>query len=273
MKGRSFEWMARIGYVTRGTVFLVLGAVTMLAAFGSLRRPAEPKDVLHTLLSHALGGLAVAAISAGLLCFAVWRIVQALLDADRCGSDLKGLARRGVFFIQGLFYVALAGIPATMLLGTRPSSDQAVRDWTGWLLQWPFGRWVLALTGVIVIVSAVATGINGIRAHFKRRLAVRGGERTIITALGQFGFVARAIVYAAVGAFLLMAALHADPGEARGVAGTLRAIQQESFGSIWLALAAAGFLAFGCYSIAEGAWRRVEAPTVHQAAVRAGVKR
>jgi hypothetical protein len=273
MKTRPFEWMARIGYVARGTVFLGLGLITVLAAFGSWRAPPDPKDVLHTLLSHAFGGLAVAAISAGLLCFAVWRIVQALFDADRCGSDLKGLARRGLFFIQGLFYVALAGIPATMLLGTRPSSDQAVRDWTGWLLEWPFGRWVLALTGVIVIVSAVAIGINGIRAHFKQRLAVRGGERTIITALGQFGFVARAIVYAAVGAFLLMAALHSDPGEARGVAGTLRAIQQESFGSIWLALAAAGFLAFGCYSIAEGAWRRVEAPTVHQAAVKAGMKR
>jgi hypothetical protein len=119
----------------------------------------------------------------------------------------------------------------------------------------------------------VGTGIGGIRAHFKQRLAVRGGERTIITALGQFGFLARAIVYAAVGAFLLMAALHSDPGEARGVAATLRAIQQESFGSIWLALAAAGFLAFGCYSSAEGAWRRVDAPTAHQAAVKAGVKR
>src|SRR6188472_3789282 len=66
--------------------------------------------------------LASSALRCGELC-------RALLDADRCGSDLKGLARRGVFFILGLFYVALAGIPATMLLGTRPSSDQAVRDW------------------------------------------------------------------------------------------------------------------------------------------------
>ncbi len=275
MRTRAFEWMARIGYVARGAVFVVLGTLVMLAAFGSLRRSPDPKDVLQTLLSHALGEFIVIVMCVGLLFFATWRIVQALFDADGSGRDVKGIVRRALYFLQGLFYVALAAVPATMLWGWigRASSDQTVHDWTGWLLQWRFGQWLIGITGLIVILNGVSMVVSGLLAHFKRRIAVRGKRRTFITALGRFGFLARAIVYAAAGAFLLLSALYSDPGEARGVAGTLRAIGRQPLGSVWLGIMAAGLFAFGCYSIAEGAWRRIEAPTVRQAAARAGLKK
>jgi hypothetical protein len=275
MQTRAFEWLARIGYIARGTVFVVLGTLVMLAALGSLRRSPDPKDVLQTLLSNAVGEFIVSAISVGLLSFAVWRIVQALFDADNSGSDAKGVMRRALYFIQGLFYVALAAVPATMLWGWigRASSDQTVHDWTGWVLQWRFGQWLIGISGLIIILSGVGMGVSGLLAHFKRRLAVRGKRRSFITALGRFGFLARAIVYAAAGAFLLVSALYSDPGEARGVAGTLRAFGRQPLGSVWLGIMAAGLFAFGCYSIAEGAWRRIEAPTVRQAAAKAGLKK
>jgi hypothetical protein len=275
MQNRVFEWMARIGYVARGTVFVVLGALAMLAGLGSLGRPPDSKDVLHILLSHALGEFAVIVVALGLLCFAVWRLVQALLDAERHGSNWKGLARRSLYFLQGIFYLALAAIPASMIWGWvgRAGGDETVRDWTAWLLERRYGQWLVAVAGLVVIISGIGVGVSGVRARFTRRLAVRGKRRQLIASLGQFGFVARAVVYMAAGAFLLLAALHSDPGKAKGVAGTLRMIGQQPLGSLWLGIAAAGLLAFGCFSIGEGAWRRIEAPTVHQAAAKAGLKR
>ncbi len=264
MRNRVFEWMARIGYVARGTVFVVLGALAMLAGFGSSRRPPDSKDVLHILLSQAVGEFIVTVLALGLLCFAVWRVVQALLDTESHGSKWNGLARRSLYFFQGIFYLALAAIPASMIWGWigRSSGDETVRDWTAWLLERRYGQWLVAITGLVVIISGIGVGISGVRARFTRRLAVRGKRRWLIARLGQFGFVARAVVYMAAGAFLLLAALHSDPCQAKGFAGTLRTIGQQPLGSVWLGIAAAGLLAFGCFSIGEGAWRRIEAPTV-----------
>jgi hypothetical protein len=183
--------------------------------------------------------------------------------------------RRSLYLLHGIFYVALAAIPASMIWGWvgRASSDVTVRDWTAWLLENRYGQWAVAATGVVVVISGIGVGIAGFRARFTRRLAVRGKRRRLVAALGQFGFVARAVVYMVAGAFLLLAALHSDPGEARGFAGTLRTIGLQPLGSVWLGIAAAGLLAFGCFSMGQGAWRRVDAPTVRQAAAKARLKR
>jgi hypothetical protein len=39
MTHRAFEWMARIGYVARGIIFLVLGALAVLAVLGAHLKP------------------------------------------------------------------------------------------------------------------------------------------------------------------------------------------------------------------------------------------
>jgi hypothetical protein len=85
-------------------------------------------------------------------------------------------------------------------------------------------------------------------------------KRGIVTTLGRLGFVARAVVYAMIGSFLVFAALHSHSSEAKGFGGALRFIQQQPYGSVLLGITAVGLLAFGIYGIAEGACRRIEAP-------------
>ena len=74
-----------------------------------------------------------------------------------------------------------------------------------------------------------------------------------------------------IGLFLLYAALDSNFREAKGFAGALQLIQQQSYESVWLGVTAAGLIAFGIYELAEGAFGRISAPSLHQAAAKTGL--
>jgi hypothetical protein len=59
------------------------------------------------------------------ICFylAAWRAAQALMDADHCGHDLKGSARRLVYGTAALFYAGFASVAASILLGWDSSGN------------------------------------------------------------------------------------------------------------------------------------------------------
>jgi Domain of Unknown Function (DUF1206) len=268
-----FEWMARIGYAARGTVFLIVGALAALAAFGARHGAVDSKDALRTLLAQPFGHLSLAPIAGGLVCFAAWRLMQALLDVDHCGADAKGLFRRGVYAATAMFYLGFAALPLTMMLGwdSSGSSDQAAHDWTAWVLARPFGQLIVGVIGVAIAAVGVGIGIKGCWGEFKRRLELKKSERRLIMALGRFGFVARSIVFVMIGLFLLYAAVDSNSREATGLAGVLLLIQQQTYGSVLLGVTAAGLFGFGIYEVAEAAFGRITAPSLNQAAAKSGL--
>jgi hypothetical protein len=263
LRQRSWlERMARVGYAARGLVFAIVGIFAGLAAIGARSRAGDSKDALHTILSEPFGQVLLALVAVGLACFAAWRLTQAVLDADHLGTDFKALLRRTIYVGAALFYLGFAWLAATMVFGSDRSgnSDQAAREWTAWLLVKPFGQWVIAAAGIAFFATAIGVAITGFRADFKHRLEMKKDDRKIVTALGSFGFFARAFVFAMIGVFLLFAAIHARSSEAKGVAGALRVIQQQPYGSALLGITAAGLLAFGLYGIAEAVFRRITSP-------------
>ena len=140
---------ARAGYAARGTVFTIIGIFALLAAAESRRHTVGTKGALEALLAQPLGRGLLWIVAAGLLGFAIWRVIQSVFDFDDCGSDKTGVARRLAMLGGAAVNAALSALALCILFGfpVLRNEDAVARDWTAWLLAKPFGQWLVMLVG------------------------------------------------------------------------------------------------------------------------------
>ena len=112
------KWTARIGYAARGLVYLLAGLFSLLAGAGG--DSVGPKGALSRIMGWPFGETLVYAIAAGLVCFAGWRIIQAIYDPDRFASGPSSLLRR-VFVYGGsaAIHLAMAAMAINLALVAR----------------------------------------------------------------------------------------------------------------------------------------------------------
>ncbi len=256
----SLPWMMRAGYVARGVVFLIIGGFALLAAGGLGADPQGTRDALELLFEKPFGGYLLWALAVGLLCFAGWRLRQAVFDIEGHGSDLYGMMRRLVLGGSSVFYIALAAVAARITIQhRRVSEDQSAREWTAWAMAQPLGRVAIALIAAGFVAFAIGLGVKAVRAphrHFHDGGHPRPGWTVF---LGVFGTLTRACVFLMLGGYLAIAAYDSNSREAVSLAGVLRAMQQQPYGGALLGIAALGLLAFGFFELSEAAVRSPDA--------------
>jgi hypothetical protein len=255
------ELLARLGYAARGAVSLIVGGLALLAALGQGGAATGSKGALQSLMLQPMGEALLVVIALGLAGFALWRAVQAALDADGLGRSAKAVASRLGQAVSGVTYAGLAVFAASLVFaaGRGDDSEQSARDWTAWLLMQPFGRWLVGLVGLAVIGAAIGMASKAWTASFRRHLDC-GEAASWLVPLGRAGMAARAVVFLVVGGFLLVAAWQTDPSEARGLGGALLALQRQPFGQVLFTLVAAGLAAFGAFNLAQARYRRIATP-------------
>ncbi|HEY2295909.1 MAG TPA: DUF1206 domain-containing protein [Thermoanaerobaculia bacterium] len=253
------ERLARIGYAARGAVYVLVGFLAVETAFGARSRPTDTRGALQEMAGRSTALLW--AVAVGLAGYALWRIVQGLLNPERKRNDLKGLAHRVGRIGSGLIYGGLAWAAVRIALGARNAGDgHAYRVWTAKLMSEPFGRWLVAAVGIGVIAGGLYQIRRGWTERFRKEIRLQemdATEREVALNSGKLGLVARGIVFLISGWFLVQAALRFDPRQARGLGGALAALAGQPHGAILLGLVAMGLIAFGAYSILLARYGRI----------------
>ena len=257
------ELLARLGYAARGLVNLLIGLLALLAAFGPGGEVAGSKGALQALFSQTWGSILLAVVALGLFGFALWRLLQSLLDADRRGRSPSALVARAGQLVSAVIYVSLGIFALSLLTGSVSGGgeEQATRDWTRWLLRQPFGRWLTAAVALAVLGTGIAMAAKAWTASFRKHLACGPGVANWVIPLGRAGYAARSVVFLIIAAFLMLAAWQSDAGEARGLGGALLALQEQPLGQVAFALVALGLAAFGAFEFAEARYRHIATPT------------
>lgn len=271
LSATSISVVVRAGYAARGVVYLIVGGLSVLAALGTGGGDTiGSKDALAKVSGAPWSFAPLIALALGLFAYAAWRAVQAVLDADDHGTDAKGLAIRVGLMVSAITHTLLGlyalSLPFTLGVVSQGSSGSGSEGAVAWLLQQPFGIYLLAAVGLSVVGAGVAQQWKGVSGNFRKRLELRPDLEKVLTPVCAFGLVARGVIFVIVGGFLLYAAYRYDPDEAGGLAEALRWLRGQAYGQVLFFVVAAGLLSFGAYSLIEAVWRKVAGHAIPPAA-------
>jgi hypothetical protein len=186
------------------------------------------------------------------------------VDPERKGKDAKGIAQRLGYAASGVVYAGFGLYAARLLMGMASSrggqSGGNSDDWTATLMAQPFGRWLVALAGLIIIGVGIYQLYEGFTARFRDDLMLHEMSPEEIqwsTRAGRMGYIARGVIYAIIGGFLLLAAWRSNPQEAGGIGEALATLASQPYGPWLLGLVGAGLIAYGLFAFVLARYRRI----------------
>ncbi|EKV32655.1 hypothetical protein C882_2734 [Caenispirillum salinarum AK4] len=274
---KGLTMLARAGYAARGIVYIVVGVLAVLAAIqglgvstgGAEGSTTGTKGAIQAILDLPAGTWLVAAIAVGLLGFTLWRLVQGFGDADSHGSDAKGWAIRLGMVFSGIIHLGLALYAASLIWtglamagggsggGGGGGGSAGV---TAWIMQQPWGYWVIAAFGVIAIGVAGSQVVKAVKKKYKDKLDPRAANSGWIDKVARFGLGAKALVLAMVGVFLISAAFGSGSAQSAGLPQVLATLQAQPYGAWLLGITAAGLVAFGVFGLVQAKYRIIPQP-------------
>ena len=174
----QFEWLARAGLVARGVVYGIIGILALKLALGDGGKATDQQGALQTIARQPFGKvLLVARRDRAARATPLWRLVRAAIGHGPEASDDTKERIAGV--VSGIGYAALcvtavrsSSAPASGGGSSNPDKT------TGGVLDWPAGRVLVAIAGLIIIGVGLEQGYKGVKKQVPRELQDRGdGDR------------------------------------------------------------------------------------------------
>ena len=249
--------LARFGLASRAFVYLVVGWLAIQIARGHGGHQANQRGALGDIAQHPYGIVLLWILAVGFAAYALWRLSEAAFGT---ATDGKKAGPRAQSLVRGIVYAALAVSTVTFIAGTaQQSQSQQQQTLTARVMKHDYGRWVIGLVGLIVVVAGLGMIVAGVRKKFEKQLRMdelTGPTRTVVVGLGIMGTTARGIAFAIAGALVVAAAVTFNAHKSTGLDGALRTLADRPYGPWLLGILALGLVAFGLFGFAEARWAK-----------------
>jgi len=263
--------IGRAGWFAKGVIYVLAGILALQVAAkasGFSKSPttgqqeASPIGAIKTVAGSGGGTLLLWILAIGMLLYALWRVVSALLPGS---TDAKGWAHRIGYLASAVMYTtfALSAMALARDANKVPNGNQKVTDISAKIMSHSGGRLLFGVVGLIVIGAGIYRIVKGLKMDVNDELDLSGtgaGYRKLVKPLGAIGEIGRGIGFALVGFFLVRAAVKYDPNDATGLDGALRRLAAQSWGVLVVVIVGIGFAAYGVFCLATFTHRRLQAP-------------
>lgn len=258
--------LARLGFACRGIVYILVGGLAVHAALQG-GEAADNQGALASLASAPAAPVLLGIIAAGLFGYALWRFTEALAW-KQVGLDARTTMKRAGHGMSAVAHLLLAWTALGLALFPRRATrgspgDETARHWTSWLLDQPFGEWLVGGVAVCLAVGAAGQAKKAWRGDFATDLGGDTPAPEFACMMGRIGYAARALVFAILSSFFALAAWRARADQAGGVSDALEVLRSQPGGVLLMISVGLGLAVFGAFGLVEARYRRVRVSFPH----------
>ncbi|GAA3069761.1 DUF1206 domain-containing protein [Streptosporangium carneum] len=254
---QTLDRLARLGLACRGVLYGLIGFLALQIAFdgGSGGKEADKTGAVEMVAEQPFGTVLLWLMVVGFIALTLWQLSEAIIGRGEVKKRVEAGAHTAAYAL------VVATLLSLLLRGDAGSStDESSKDLTAKVMDLPGGQILVGLLGL----GLVALGAYWIHKGWKKRFLedLRTGEmppkaRQLAEKLGMAGYLARGVIAAAAGVFVIQAAITYDPDKAKGVDSTLRALADTPIGPWLLGVVAIGLLLFAVYCFFQARWHRL----------------
>lgn len=237
------------GLAAKGLVYGIIGALTAMVAFDMGGQKAGKSDVVDFLQNQPFGNFILYVLAAGIIAYALWRLYTAFADPKSKGDDTTGIAKRIGYFFSGLVYM-LFGISIFRSVLGSGGGGGSKEYFAAQLMDKSYGPTLIAIIGLIIIGVGIYQIYKGYSGKYLEDLNPGyGRHQSKIKTAGKYGFMARGVVFAILGYFVLRAGVTENVGMIRGTQGAFSFLQQQDWGTFLMGAVALGLLGYGIFML------------------------
>ena len=261
---------ARLGWVAKGVVYGLVGALAVPIALQGLRTDSAPDTdqeasalgAVAEIADTPLGVITLWFVAVGLSLYVLWRLLSIVLPAEH---TVETWLTRAGYAVSAAIYSFLVWSAISFATDERAgrgseTEDAKVERFTRELMERSTGRWLVMLIGAGAMGVGIYFVVKGCRASFHDDLEPRdvGPIRLEwIVALGRLGWVGRGVVMVLYAWFLARAAIRFRPSDAQGLDGSLREVTELAIGPYVVAGAAVALIAYGLFCVLSAPRQRL----------------
>lgn len=251
-----------IGFFAKGIIYVLLGTLTFMAAFGFGGEISSRNNVIIFLLDLPLGKILVGITALGLFAYSLWRFYQMiLLPGSSENNNIKSSFKRIRFLYSGLLYGSIAYSFAKPFFNsftgnasneneTVSNSDEKAALWE--LLSRDWGKTLLWIIAAIIAGQALQQFYIAYRVKFMKKIDNYPNniiEYNFIRRAGRFGYLARGVVFGILSFFIVQVILQHNANAYKGTEGALQFLLSFGYGPFLLGTVALGLTGYGLFNI------------------------
>ncbi len=246
MESSNIGTIARVGLTAKGIVYSLMGIVAMMAAFklnGKSAKDAGTTGVFSFLEDQSGGKILLGAIALGLICYVIWRMIQAF----RPSGENDKMAKRARYFFSGLAYSALTYQVIKMLFTKKQDGGQTNKEVASEVLSADSGQLLLGLLAVVILAIGIYQIYYGLSEKYRKHVSNAGPHGDKLLLAGKVGYVARGAVWLLVAYLFFRAAMDSNSSEAGSTPEAFGYLRQTEYGTLLMAMMALGLFCYGVF--------------------------
>jgi hypothetical protein len=254
------EMLERVGYVVRGILYGVMGALALGLAVGVGGTATDPSGSLVLITQNGAGKFLLIGVIVGLTAYALWGFVRAIFDPLHRGSKPSGIMERLGFAWSGIAYSGIVLFALSLLAGNSKTNRDSTQSTIAKVLTLPAGKWIALAIGLVAIGVGIGQFFVAYKATFRqdlKRTEMEKWQKDLVDNLGRMGMVARGVTFTLIGWFVIQGGLNQNATKVHGYGGAFVFLLGQPFGHVLLAAVAIGFIALGLHSFACARWIRL----------------